>query len=151
MCTDQDNLCAPVILLNCWSQKRAMPRISCHCWSQKGKTTLFGPTSQFFLNFSVFSQLKINKNIFSNISEKIDRNILGPNFFDLKLTRPKLFSNRAHLETCMSSELLRACFYGGLPLIIVVQLIALIIINNNTCSEYRERAKRENNCGSKSS
>ena len=35
MCTDQDNLCAPVILLNCWSQKRAMPRIS------KGEDYLF--------------------------------------------------------------------------------------------------------------
>ena len=28
---------------HCWSQDRAMPRISCHCWSQKEKTTLFWP------------------------------------------------------------------------------------------------------------
>ena len=30
-----------VILLNCWSQDRAMLRISCHCWSRKGKTTIY--------------------------------------------------------------------------------------------------------------
>jgi len=94
LCTDQDNLCAPVILLNCWSQKRAMPRISCHCWSQKGKTTLFGPmctmiqqASQFFLNF-----------------------YLCPNFFDPRLTRPKLFqTERTRRLACLPSfcELVR--------------------------------------------
>ena len=41
--------------------------------------------------FFSFSQLKINKNIFLNISEKIDKNILGQNFFDPKLTLAKLF------------------------------------------------------------
>ena len=31
----------PWYFSNCWSQDRAMLRISCHCWSQKGKTTLY--------------------------------------------------------------------------------------------------------------
>ena len=48
--------------------------------------------------------------------EKIDKNIFGPNFFDPKLTRPKLFSNWANPATCVSSELLRACFSTSLPL-----------------------------------
>ena len=37
-------------------------------------------------------------------SEKIDNNILGPNFFDLKLTRPKHFkTERTRRLTCLSS------------------------------------------------
>ena len=58
----------------------------------------------------VISPNKFKKKRINQFSEKINKNILGPNFFDLKLTWPKLFSNRAYPETCVSSELLRACF-----------------------------------------
>ena len=72
-----------------------------------------------FLKTIQFNE-KINQNILGlgnkkiiQFSEKINKNILGPNFFDPKLTRPKLFSNRAYRETCVSSELLRACLVSS--------------------------------------
>ena len=58
----------------------------------------------------VISPNKFKKKRINQFSEKINKKNLGPNFFDLKLTWPKLFSNRAYPETCVSSELLRACF-----------------------------------------
>jgi len=62
----------------------------------------------------VISPNKFKKKRINQFSEKINKENLGPNFFDLKITWPKLFSNRAYPETCVSSMLLRACFHCNL-------------------------------------
>ena len=84
-----------------------MPRISCHCWSQKGKTTLFGPTcTQDPAVFSVFPRFF---SFFSQLSQFLP-DYFGPKLFWPEAYPAQTFSNRAYAETCVSSELLRACY-----------------------------------------
>merc|ERR1711888_298413 len=72
--------------------------------------SVFPQLSQFFLNFLSFST---TFSVFPQFARKINTNILGPNFFEPKLTPAQKNLNRVYPAACASSELLRACLGGN--------------------------------------
>ena len=61
-------------------------------------------------SLKVKNYTKNTQQIIFFISRKINTNILGPNFFEPKLSPAQKNLNQVYPAACASSELLRACF-----------------------------------------